>query len=324
MITEFSREPIRTLVVDDSEDDLLIIQHLLRQYPDAEFEVQAETDVGVALEELETRQFDLLLLDYQMPEMDGVEFLWRAASRTILPPTVMVTGISDYHLVTLALQAGASDCLNKYGMTSRSLGEAIDSVVSEAQRTAQISCREGLLLERLGYAATLLEPTVSASGVMNASLLLGQVLNLSSHEMEILRFGALIHDVGKLGIEAKILGKPASLTDEERVVVRAHPMLGVRLVGALRLSHGLMPMVRSHHERWDGAGYPDGLAGEDIPLLARIVSIGDAFDAMRTDRAYRPALDITEIRAELLAGAGSQWDPQLIELFLQTHPDLQG
>ena len=131
------------------------------------------------------------------------------------------------------------------------------------------------------------------------------------------RTAGLIHDLGKLGIPDSILCKPAALTPEEEAIVRSHPTLGESVLRCVRLLEQVIPAVLHHHERWDGGGYPDGLSGEDIPLLARIAGIADAFDAMTTDRPYRPALSFDKAFSELRAGAGRQFDPSLVEPFIE-------
>lgn len=131
-----------------------------------------------------------------------------------------------------------------------------------------------------------------------------------------------MHDIGKIGISEHILRKPGALTDEEAVEMRKHPEIGARIVAPLRLGSVVAPIVRHHHERWDGAGYPDGLAGETIPLGARIVAVVDAYDAMTTDRPYRRAMPREVALERLRAAAGSQLDPALIEVFVTL--DLSG
>ena len=131
-----------------------------------------------------------------------------------------------------------------------------------------------------------------------------------------LRFAAAFHDIGKLAVPGAILNKPGHLTDEEREQIEQHTVIGEQILGPIDFLSGVRPLVRHGHERWDGAGYPDGLSGDQIPLGARIIFACDAYDAMTTDRPYRSALSVPEAKAELVANAGTQFDPSVVEALL--------
>ncbi|MDD9272153.1 HD-GYP domain-containing protein [Paenibacillus sp. GCM10023248] len=148
------------------------------------------------------------------------------------------------------------------------------------------------------------------------STLLGAKAGVSEVELETLKLGALLHDIGKLAIPDHILMKPGRLSDDEFRVIRQHPVIGHELLKELPEVEHLLPMVRWHHERMDGRGYPDQLVGEDIPYLVRIVCIADAFDAMTSTRVYRNSLHVHEVREQLLIHAGKQFDEDLVRIFL--------
>lgn len=156
-----------------------------------------------------------------------------------------------------------------------------------------------------------------SSRVNYYSNLLAQRLNLSQAEQRDLQIGAYLHDIGKLGVDARTIYKEGSFTRQELLLMRRHPEIGVDLVTPIGLSHHVVSIIRHHHEFYDGTGYPDGLKGEAIPLLTRIVSTSESFDAMVTDRPYRKALPIKEIEAELKRCAGTQFDPSLVQLLLE-------
>jgi len=148
------------------------------------------------------------------------------------------------------------------------------------------------------------------------SSLLADRLNLAAGERELLRISAFLHDLGKVGVPTDLLLRDGSLKPAERAVVERHPEIGVRLISPLDIKSSVSLAIRHHHERWDGTGYPDGLAGEEIPFMARVIGIADAFDAMTCNRPYRPALTRALVSTELLRSAGAQFDPNLAKEFL--------
>ncbi|MCD6318397.1 GAF domain-containing protein [Candidatus Aerophobetes bacterium] len=157
-----------------------------------------------------------------------------------------------------------------------------------------------------------------SEGVTKYSLQIAQALNLSEKEIEMIKFCGLLHDIGKIGIRDSILSKPSKLTRGEYEITKKHPIIGENMVKHIKFLQPGLCLVRHHHERYDGTGYPDGLKGKDIPLLARIGAIADAFDAMVSDRPYRRALPLQEALKELKEGAGTQFDPEIVRVFLST------
>jgi HD-GYP domain-containing protein (c-di-GMP phosphodiesterase class II) len=153
---------------------------------------------------------------------------------------------------------------------------------------------------------------------------LGQAMNLPEAMLSDLYLAGLLHDVGKIGVEDRILRKPGKLTDEEILAIQAHPVIGDRIVSVVRPLAHLRPGVRNHHERFDGNGYPDRLVGLEIPLLARILAVADSCDAMMSARPYRPAMAPVKIEAIFADEAGRQWDPQVVEAFVACRKDLYG
>jgi HD-GYP domain-containing protein (c-di-GMP phosphodiesterase class II) len=153
---------------------------------------------------------------------------------------------------------------------------------------------------------------------------LGSRMELPEDWLDSLFRGGLVHDIGKIGIPDRVLRKPAKLDQREQVTMRQHPAIGERIVRPLRSVGSLLPIIRHHHENWDGSGYPDGLRGAEIPLLARIVAVCDAFDALVSDRPYRKGRSVEEAVTCLLEGSGSQWDPAVVELLVSEMPSLGG
>jgi putative two-component system response regulator len=307
---------VKVLLVDDNPDDVSIMRRLLGQYQRAHFKVASASSTGSCLEFLQGNGVDLLLLDYSMPVEDGLAFLRRANGLVDMPPVIIVTGQVDYRLAAEAIRSGASDCLYKNAMTSQTLGQAVQQALAKSRYEADLGRFDANLISALVRASAAIDPTGGGERLAEMMAPLGFALGLSGHQRELLYVGALLHDVGQLAVRAEVLRKPGPLTDEELVEVRFHPVLGERLCATLRCARELGPIIRHHHERWDGNGYVDGLAGNEIPLLARAISVGDAFEAMTYDRPYRKALAVEEAVARLRSGAGSQWDPDVIEVFL--------
>jgi putative nucleotidyltransferase with HDIG domain len=149
-------------------------------------------------------------------------------------------------------------------------------------------------------------------------------LRLRDEDEDIAWRGGKMHDIGKLGIPHTILHKRGPLAADEWAVMRQHPLIGENMVRPLKTAQGLLPIIRHHHERWDGTGYPDGLQGEQIPLLARIVATCDAYDSMVSDRPYRPGRPHPTAVAILKSGRGSQWDPHVVDILIEEVPALAG
>ncbi len=161
-----------------------------------------------------------------------------------------------------------------------------------------------------------------SESVTRYALAIASKLGLSKKEIEILRTAALLHDIGKIGISEEILNKPSSLTEEEYKEVKNHPQLATQIIGSIPLLKEVIPIIFYHHEKYDGTGYLRGLKGEKIPLGARILAVADAFDAMISARAYRPALTVKDAIQELKRNSGSQFDPQIVSAFLEILKEL--
>jgi putative nucleotidyltransferase with HDIG domain len=153
--------------------------------------------------------------------------------------------------------------------------------------------------------------------VAHIAMLIGKALELPPHELETLRIGGFFHDIGKIGTADDILLKSEKLSDEELKEIQKHPLKGARILSAVSMFKDVVPVVKCHHERIDGTGYPEGLKGESIPLLARVISVADAFDAMLSDRVYRSKLNLEEARQQLINGAGTQFDSRVVSVFIE-------
>ena len=198
----------------------------------------------------------------------------------------------------------------------------------ELEKPAALAGMEEVVLQTVTALAQAVELRDKYTGghtqrVTNYALLLAERLGLSAKDRLLLRVGVPLHDIGKIGVDDSILRKAAPLDGNEFQRMRSHPVRGADILGSIPGLAPVLPIVRSHHERWDGQGYPDGLAGEAIPLLARVVAVADAFDAMTSDRPYRPGMPLRRALAEIAAGAGTQFDPHCVECFLSLEPCLE-
>ncbi|OGO50348.1 MAG: hypothetical protein A2148_06520 [Chloroflexi bacterium RBG_16_68_14] len=309
---------IRVLVVEDNADDIGIIRHLLAQYPEAKFKVIAADTTINCLKRLEAEGADLLLLDYRLPGEDGLAFLRRLSGLMDLPPVIVMTGQGDERVAVEAMRNGAFDYLRKDALTSRLLGEVGRKALERFRLDEEESRFDEQIMVALAAAAEGKDATTAGHlhRLAHLSAVLGQELGLGDHQLQVLRYGTVLHDIGKLAVSTSVLRKPGPLSDDEWEEMRQHPVVGDRICGCLKRSSQVRPIIRHHHEYWDGTGYPDALAGPEIPFLARVVAVVDAFDAMTTDRPYRKALPPAEVLRRLAKGAGKEWDPDITHAFL--------
>jgi putative two-component system response regulator len=310
-------EIVRVLMVEDNLHDLGVVRRMLRDYPRARFQIEHVGSTEACVELLQQEVFDLILLDHYLPGEDGLSFLQRVAENDLLPPVIMLTGEGDERLAVEALQAGAYDYLPKRAITSDILAYAIHRTLEKFRLNEQLGNTEAVIFA-LANAVEAKDPTTEGhlQRMASYSVQLGRALGLGGHELTLLRYGGILHDIGKIAVAESVLRKPESLNEAEWAEMRKHPVIGEKICAPLRFADEVGPIILHHHERWDGTGYVDGLSGEAIPLLARIVSVVDAFDAMTSDRPYRRSLSWEAATQELEAGAGSQWDPTIIADFL--------
>jgi putative two-component system response regulator len=317
-----AKETIRLLMIDDNLMDVEVVRMMLRQYPRANFELQYMHSTEKALLALTEQAFDLVLLDHNLPGEDGLSFLKRLPDKSSVPPIIMLTGDGDERLAAEAMRNGAYDYFPKKSINSLVLARAIHQALEKFHLDQQLENTEQVIFT-LAAAVEAKDVTTGEhlQRMTRYAVRLGQAMKLQQHQLTLLRYGAILHDIGKVGVSEAVLCKPGPLDDDEWREMRKHPLIGEKICSSLRFAAGVGPMIRHHHERWDGNGYVDALAGDDIPLTARVLSVVDSFDAMTSDRPYRAALPLDEAVRRLHAGVGTQWDPNLVETFTETIDD---
>jgi len=308
--------PIGTvLVVDDQPENLQLLVDSLRPLG---YQVWPAADGPTALAIARERLPDVILLDVMMPAMDGFEVCRRlkADSETRLLPVVFITGLDSREARLEGLDIGATDFLSKpFDLTE--LEVRVRNLVSFRNLTRDLDSAEEMMFS----IARAVEARDEGTGdhCDRLSLLaaqLGERIGLDAEAVKALRRAGYLHDIGKIGIPDAVLLKPGKLTDEEWVVMRSHVEIGVRICSPLRTFRSVLPIIRNHHERRDGTGYPDHLKGEEIPLVARVFQVVDVFDALTNDRPYRKALSAAKA-LEVMQGETTRgwWDPTIVDTF---------
>lgn len=307
----------KVLIVDDNPTNVELVSVQLKPY---QYQIRKAYNGEEALELIKEDAPDLILLDLMMPRMSGYEVckILKSNPKTHLIPIIIVTALRELDDKIKALELGADDFLlkpyNKLELVTR-----VKSLIRLKELYDDLDSSEDIVFTLV---ETLEAKDVYTRGhserVAKYSVLLAKSLGLNPTDVSTIRRGALLHDIGKVGVKESILNKEARLTSEELAHIRTHPARGYEICKRLKSFKNVLPIIRSHHERVDGQGHPDGLTGDQIPLSARICAITDAFDAMTSNRPYRKgisplkAADIFE--REMHSG---QWDPEILQTFVR-------
>ena len=305
------------LVVEDEPMNAELLRRLLT---DDGFTVDVVRDGASALAAVALRPPDVVLLDWMLPRVTGIEVCERLKRdpSTRLIPVVMLTALGEREHRLAGIAAGADDFLRKpYDLEE--LRARVRSLTRLKQYTDELDSAASVITS---LALTIEARDASTDGhcqrLARYATALGRAIELPAEDVAALQRGGYLHDVGKIGIPDAILLKRGPLTDDERLLIQQHTLIGERLCGNLRSLASVRPIVRWHHERLDGSGYPDGLSGDAIPLSAQIVGVVDVFDAVTTARPYRGALPVTRARDLLLAEVRvGRFSPDLVAVFLR-------
>jgi putative two-component system response regulator len=334
----------QALLVDDSRSVL----NFLKRHIEAEGLVEATTflDPAEAIVCARERDFDLVLVDYEMPHMDGIDFIraLRAMPRCADIPIAMITSRQTEAVKMEALQAGATDFLPKQpqsvemtvrlrnlirlGVAVRKLNDrAADLASAVATATQKLVEREEEIILRLALAVEYRDNDTGEHTLRVAqySRLIAEQLGLPPRLCRDIYLAAPLHDVGKVAIPDHILLKPGRLTEEEMAVIRTHATVGERILAdsSCELIQLGAQIASSHHERWDGAGYPNGLKGAAIPIAARVVAVADVFDALTTRRPYKEPMPLDAARSYLVENMDRHFDPACVVAFLSRWTEVQ-
>ena len=330
---------MKVVIVDDTHINLVLMSRLMESLDVTTVAFQSARE---ALAWCQENPYDLLVLDYMMPDLNGLEFIGQLTGEAReRPPVLMVTASQDIEVRHRALENGANDFLIKpidkieFLARTRNMLElrratlALQSraswLASEVNKaTAELRAREQETILLLCRASEYRDPETGAhiQRMAHYSCLIAAELGLSSEEQEFILNAAPMHDIGKVGTPDHILLKPGKLDAAEMAIMRQHALIGYNILKSseARMLQLAAEIAYAHHERYDGAGYPNGLAGEAIPLVGRIVAVADVFDALTSVRPYKSAWSLEAARDFLLANSGTHFDPQCVTALLARWP----
>lgn len=334
---------MRILLIDNTELNITLLKHLIKKIP--EYESIAFTNPVKALLWCRDNEPDLVVVNYAMPEMDGIQFTqqFRGFVNNEDIPVLMVTANSDTSIRQKALASGVTDFLNKpldniefitRARNMLALRQSQKALIDRAawlddevrKATAKIKDQERETIFCLAKAAEYRDPETGAhiQRMAHYSKHIAHVLGLSLQKQELLLEAAPMHDIGKVGIPDAILLKPGRLTPEEFVIMKQHAAIGYELLNAnsAPLLKIAAEIALTHHEKYDGSGYPNSLSGENIPLFGRIVAVADVFDALTSERPYKKAWPVEEACQLLRDGSGKHFDPSCVDAFFSDFDEI--
>ena len=326
---EQGQERYRIIAVDDEEG---IIDSLAVFLKRTDYEFVGITDPIEAIETIKREHFDLMLLDFMMTPLHGDEvveeirkfnkelyILLLTGHKDLAPPleTIKRLDIQGYceksdkfDQLLLLIESGIKSIKQMYEI------KRINEELAESNQKLEQAYLD--MIQTLRYTVEAKDPYTRGHSdrVSEYSVLIGEKMGLPEENIKTLRVGGLFHDIGKIGIPDSILLKTDKLSDDEYSEIKNHPSIGAHILGAASIFKNIIPIVKYHHERFDGRGYPSGLKGDEIPFLARIAAVADTFDAMTSKRSYRNALDLQFVKEEIQRCKGTQFDPQIADVFL--------
>jgi len=330
----------RILIVDDEE----VISNLLAQRLRKEgYLCETASNGKEGLKLFYRKTYSLIISDIKMPEMNGIELLKRVKSIHPKMKFIILTAYPEIEMAVEAIRLGACDFILKpadLDLVVFSVNKALENKRLEdeienyhirleelvEERTNKLQKAYQYLKRSHKDSVKVLIEAIDAKDpytrghsdrVMRMSVKIAKKMGFSEERLETIEYGALLHDIGKIGIRDEILQKQGALNPEEYQIIKDHPLIGVKIVEGVDFFKDKIPMIRNHHEHYDGMGYPDGLVGDAIPIEARIIMVPDAFDAMTSVRPHRGRMILEDVLSELERCKGKQFDPEIVEIFLK-------
>ncbi|MBF0356168.1 MAG: HD domain-containing protein [Alphaproteobacteria bacterium] len=322
IILHMVHTPIHVLVIEDNPGDARLIELMLSEQAEDIYRPSFAVRLAEGLEILSRQPFEIVLLDLSLPDSHGmstVEAVLEAAPAT---PIIVLTGLADETTAMAAMKAGAQDYLAKGqgdGETlRRSIRYAIERMrTEEDRRESGERLRRALMqtIQAVGLTIEKRDPYTAGhqQRVSELAVAIGRELDFEPERLEGLMLGSVIHDIGKIAIPSSFLNKPGKLTATEFALIKTHSAIGFDIIKDVEFTWPIAQMVRQHHERMDGSGYPDGLQGGDILLESRIICVADVIESMASNRPYRAALGIDVALAEVAKNKGRLYDSDVTE-----------
>lgn len=307
----------KILVVDDHAASRMTAVALLAMEG---YEVIEADSGAMAVDIVKEKQPDLILLDVMMPGMDGFEVcqILKQNEHTRLIPVIFITALNDRRSRIRGIEVGADDFLTK-PFDRLELIARVKSLVRQKHLNEDLDHAEQVLFS-VAMAIESRDPNTGdhCERLQKLGQAFGEYLNLTRNQIKDLMWGGYLHDIGKVGIPDAVLLKKGKLTAEEWEIMRQHVVIGEKICQPLRSMRGVIPIIRHHHERWDGSGYPDGLKGEEIPYLAQVFQIIDIYDALTSERPYKRSFTSEEALTVMLEETDLGWrNPQLMQQFAE-------
>lgn len=342
MQNENYTNPFSLLTIDDDER----LRRSIRVYfEDSGVTVFEANNGKTGLEMFALHHPDIVLVDLTMPVMDGLEFIERLRLTSPAQPVIVISGTGNLQSAVDAVHMGVWDFVTKPILNMAALEHTVRRCIERArlkqenekyrlhleqlvdERTAELTRTRQQIVERLGRAAEYRdnETGMHIIRMSRYSRLLALKAGMSADEANLLLLAASMHDIGKIGIPDAVLLKPGKLDKSEWEIMTRHVEIGASIIGddTSELMQMAYTVALMHHEKWDGTGYPNGLAGEEIPLVGRIVAIADVFDALCSERPYKLAWPLDKVLGHMRSDAGQHFDPRLVTLFMEIIPEVQ-